>query len=211
MILFTGANDLDEQGAREAPFYETYKASFDYGFGEQVERAIKGTRLYRLFYIAENHYKYHRLLLKFDDPDLKTIYRDRPTDTASILKLTEFLASDAEVKPYSPDLRNAWGDYFETLDRLNQKLSTQGIDFLFVISPGPLDVFRPHPQDLASLLEDGLNQRKIPYISLTDEFLNYPGDPRELYHAPPVDFHLSRKGNLLLTEKLLAQTLSNLQ
>jgi len=203
VIVYSHPNDHKEMRSRELPYFEQLQKSHNMNWVERLERKVKGTRLYRLFTVAENHYKYHRFLVKIKDPEILRIYKARRQDLKALIQVAEYRAEDIQLHPHAKKYEKDWEDYFKVLDVFQQELARHNIQMLYLIHPEFLDVVRNQRTGYTDVLREGLERLGIPYLDLTDYFIERKSDIRKLYHHLPQDYHLGREGNRILVDQVL--------
>jgi lysophospholipase L1-like esterase len=204
VILSFCGNDFSEAREHPEPFYDRVQQDADRGPLESLVWRVKRTGLYRLFGMAEVHYKYFRYLLKLDDPEVRNILRHERRDPESLQRIARFGAPPITIRPDDPEFAQDWSLYFATLDRLHELLRSRKIALLYVLFPGFLEVAGHEPGRYLDRLRNHAGNRGIATLDLLPALKTRSGDLLRLYHAPPRDFHFSREGNALIAEAIAA-------
>jgi hypothetical protein len=99
VILSFCGNDFAEMSKRPEPFYEHLQREAERDPLEALVWSVKRTHLYRLFGMAEVHYKYFGFLCKLSDPAIKRVYRERRRDHESLLMSALHQAEPLVLRP----------------------------------------------------------------------------------------------------------------
>lgn len=206
VILMFCANDLRELREQPVPFYERLQEEFEFRGAERLIRAIKDTRLYRLFFIGEVGYKHWRYVRKkIRDPEIKRIYRSRSQRLEDILLIGRHNAEPLIREPQHPQVQADWAAYLQELERLRQLLDQRGVRLVLAISPEAPDVFGPKPTGYAAPLIAYAAQHQLSLIDTNSLLRDVPLEERPaLFHALPRDFHLSGQGNARVVEAIVS-------
>ena len=204
VILMFCANDLRELREQLKPFYERIQEDFDDRGAERMVRALKDTRLYRLFFMGEVAFKHWRYVhKKIRDPEVRRIYVSRSRALEDVRLIGQYNAEQLVREPQHPQVRADWAAYLQELERVRQLLDGRGIRLLLAISPEVPEVFGDEPTRYAAPFIAYAKQHDLSVIDVNALMRSVPLEGRlALFHAPPRDFHLSGQGNARVADAI---------
>ncbi|MBF0484180.1 MAG: SGNH/GDSL hydrolase family protein [Candidatus Omnitrophica bacterium] len=200
VIINFCSNDIAELSGRSKPLYGQLISKTSNPLSQWWQN-MPLNRSFRRWYVLN---KYNHWLHKIKDERITIILKNKSRNLDDILYVCKnYFAPDIIKTPTDPKVLQNWNKYFSTLEQTIDILQKNNIKLIFFITPEFLSVFNQLESGYQEKLKTFLQEHKIRYIDLSDEFKKYTGDKVSLFNDPPRDYHLSGSGNKLLVEKLL--------
>ncbi|MBF0478081.1 MAG: SGNH/GDSL hydrolase family protein [Candidatus Omnitrophica bacterium] len=202
------SNDISELKNQTQTLYEKLLSHKDAG-GIKNANSLPIFRAFRRGYVVN---KYNHWMHKIKDEKIRNILTTQSRSLNDVLFVSKnYFAADIIKTPNDPEVLKGWTKYFKTLDETITLLHSQNIKIVFFIVPEILSVYDQYDHGYQEKLKTFLQERKIDYIDLSDEFKKYQGDKLTLFNNPPRDYHLSKTGNQIFVDKLLEIILPNIK